>query len=76
MNRALPGKGIGDFKRLDEESYDPQTDGAIFKNYGTDTLLQKKENKRGLQEMLNLPKDDDAPLLAVVSRLVSHKGMD
>ena len=54
---------------------DPATDPDIFVNYTTKSLDKKQENKRQLQACLNLPQSD-APMIAIVSRLVDQKGMD
>jgi starch synthase len=67
-------KGI--LNGIDYSVYNPQTDNALFKNYGANTFEFKEENKKGLQKLLNLPEDASLPLIAVISRLVSHKGMD
>ena len=47
----------------------------IAKNYTVDTLADKAVNKRALREDLGL-EESDAPIVAIVSRLVSHKGLD
>jgi starch synthase len=60
---------------IDYESYNPETDPALFKNYGPDNLAEKEQNKTALQEMLGLP-HGDAPMIGVISRLASHKGID
>ena len=60
---------------IDEEFYNPLTDKAVFSNYGPYDMDGKAENKRELQKLLNLPVTD-APLIAVISRLASHKGLD
>jgi len=54
---------------------DPATDPDIFVNYTSKTLDKKKENKKQLQAYLNLPQTD-APMIAIISRLVDQKGMD
>ena len=36
----------------------------------------KTENKRALQRETGLPERDDVPMLSVISRLASHKGLD
>ena len=73
--RAHRGKLSGIRNGIDTESYDPATDPWIFANYSRETVVHKWQNKRALQEKLGLPVTD-APLLAAVSRLVEHKGMD
>ncbi|MDR1560239.1 MAG: glycogen synthase GlgA [Clostridiales bacterium] len=54
---------------------DPATDPDIFENFTADTLSKKKDNKRQLQAYLNLPQID-APMIAIISRLVDQKGLD
>lgn len=57
-------------------SISPKNDTRIFKNYTDRSLKNKKENKDAVREFVNLPVRDDVPLIAMVTRLVKHKGMD
>ena len=41
-----------------------------------ETLDDRAENKRRLQERLYLNQDPDVPMIGMVTRLVSHKGLD
>ncbi len=62
---------------IDYEVYNPETDPHIFARYGADSALEKKaENKLQLQQKLGLPQRADVPLMAMVSRLVTQKGLD
>ncbi|MDR1465513.1 MAG: glycogen synthase GlgA [Oscillospiraceae bacterium] len=61
---------------IDTVSYDPATDPALFVNYSAADLDGKAENKRRLQELLELEQDPRKPLIGMVSRLVTHKGLD
>lgn len=62
---------------IDNALYDPETNPNLYKNYNTETFIEgKAENKRALQERLNLPQRPDVPMIGLVSRLVSHKGLD
>ncbi len=61
---------------IDTISYDPATDQALFANYSAEAPVDKVKNKRGLQEYMGLPVREDVPLMGMVSRLVSHKGLD
>lgn len=61
---------------IDVESYNPDTDKDIFKNYSVDNMAGKAVNKRELQKLLGLPEKKHTPLIGMVSRLVSHKGLD
>lgn len=60
---------------IDYEKHNPETSNLIFKNYNADTVEDKRINKEKLQEQLGLP-IRDVPMLAIVSRVVSHKGFD
>ena len=48
----------------------------IYQNYSVDTREAKAENKRQLQRYFELPEEADIPLIGMVTRLVSHKGLD
>ena len=61
---------------IDIDYYNPETDKYIFNNYSIDNMAGKAVCKRELQKMLNLPVREDVPIIAVISRLVSHKGLD
>ncbi len=59
------------------DSNNPETDKALFKNFSLETVQEgKAENKKELQKMLGLTVRPDVPMIAMVTRLVSHKGMD
>lgn len=61
---------------IDTELYNPETDKDIFFNYSSDDFKAKAKNKQKLQELMGLPQKKDTPLIGMVSRLVSHKGLD
>ncbi len=62
---------------IDTVNYDPETDACIERNYTVkDVKDGKAENKRQLQENMGLPQRADVPVIGLVSRLVSHKGLD
>lgn len=61
---------------IDTISYDPATDQALFANYSAEEPADKIKNKLGLQEYMGLPVREDVPLMGMVTRLVSHKGLD
>ncbi len=60
---------------IDKDYYNPAKDKEIFANFSTRNMEGKALCKSGLQKMLGLP-ERDVPLVAVISRLVSHKGLD
>lgn len=61
---------------IDTISYDPATDQSLFTNYSAEDPAGKMGNKLGLQEYMGLPVRENVPLMGMVSRLVSHKGLD
>lgn len=61
---------------IDTVSYDPASDPAIFANYSAEAPADKVKNKLGLQEYMGLPVREGVPVMGIVSRLVSHKGLD
>ncbi len=60
----------------DTEVYDPAHDSALWAEFDADDLSGKAVNKAKLQEMFGLEVNSEIPLLAMVTRLVSHKGLD
>ncbi len=69
-------KLCGILNGIDCTSYDPKTDKALFENYDANDLHGKAVCKEELQRMLNLPVKAETPLVAMITRLVAHKGLD
>ncbi len=61
---------------IDVKSYDPATDSALFAPYSAENPAGKAVCKAELQKMLGLPVREDVPVVAMISRLVAHKGLD
>ncbi len=61
---------------IDYDYYNPQTDSEIAKNYTWRSAARKVENKLALQKEVGLDGRADIPLVSIISRLVSHKGID
>ena len=62
---------------IDVINYDPEKDANLAVNYTVKDVKEgKAENKRHLQEVMGLPQRADVPVIGLVSRLVSHKGLD
>jgi starch synthase len=70
------GRLSGILNGIDTEEFNPATDANLPARYSSADLSGKRECKKGLQEELNLPVSTDTPLMGVVSRLSSQKGMD
>lgn len=60
---------------IDTKLFNPETDSALFRRYGLDTIAKKAKNKSGLQALLGLPVADK-PLIGMVTRLSAQKGID
>jgi starch synthase len=60
---------------IDYQSFNPMTDPHLYVNYRS-SLAKKQENKVQLQAHLGLPVNKDVPMLAMITRLVSQKGLD
>ena len=72
--RSFKLRGI--LNGIDVINYDPETDKDVFKNYSADNVRGKYVNKRELQKLLGLPEKSNTPVMGMVTRLVSHKGLD
>lgn len=70
------GKVSGILNGIDLKFYDPANDPDIYKNFCAETAWEKTENKLAFQREYALPEDANAPMMAVISRLASHKGID
>lgn len=69
-------KLCGILNGIDTEYYNPKTDKSLFANYDVMDLSNKAVCKEELQRMLNLPVKPETPIIAMITRLVSHKGLD
>ena len=69
-------KLCGILNGIDYAYYDPKTDKSIAKNYTWRSLGNKYVNKAAFQKEVGLPERADVPLISVISRLASHKGLD
>lgn len=60
---------------INYHEFNPDKDPRIFRNYNSNSIENKKENKFALQKELGLPARE-VPVLGLVSRLVDQKGLD
>lgn len=74
--RMYSGKTTGIINGIDTDYYNPENDTAITETFTLDTIEKKAINKAALQKEFGLPVREDVPLIAMVSRLASHKGFD
>jgi starch synthase len=74
--RRYSHKLLGIVNGIDDTSYNPKTDRDIAVPYDFDSLEGKIENKQVLQQYFGLPEKEDTPIIAMVTRLTSQKGLD
>ena len=74
--RARRDSLYGVLNGIDMQRYDPSRDKSLAAAYSPDDLAGKKKDKAALQRVLGLQERPDTPILAMVTRLVSHKGLD
>ena len=61
---------------IDMDRYNPATDDHIAENFSLEDLSGKNIDKIALQRMMGLREEPCVPVVGIVSRLVSHKGLD
>lgn len=73
-HRAYDLHGI--LNGLDYDEWDAASDKNLVAPFSVEDLTGRQKNRRALQARLGLPQRDNIPLLAMVSRLTSQKGLD
>ena len=76
MIRKNNWKTRGILNGIDAEGYDPATDIAIAHNFTSTDFSGKVQDKLELQRLAGLREDAGVPVIAIISRLVAHKGLD
>ena len=62
---------------IDTGVFNPETDKALPAHYNADTFAEgKAQVKAALQAEVGLPVEPDVPVMAMVTRLAGHKGLD
>ena len=61
---------------IDVKGFDPRKDDSIAEPYSPAKPAGKAKNKERLQQTMGLQVRPDTPIVAMVTRLVSHKGLD
>ena len=69
-------KTRGILNGIDAEGYNPATDTAISHNFTSEDFSGKLQDKLELQKLAGLRVDANIPVIAIISRLVAHKGLD
>ena len=74
--RGHTDKLVGILNGIDYDVFNPKTDKNLAKNYDVKSLENKEENKKQICEYFGLKYNPERPLIALISRLVSQKGID
>ena len=75
--RARKDQLVGILNGIDTDEYNPNKDPMIVQNYNVVSQGKRKAvNKAALQEQVGLDIDPDVPLIGMVTRLSSQKGLD
>jgi starch synthase len=74
--RQTEGRLTGILNGLDLAAWDPAADKALAARFDAERLARRAMNKRRLQRDLALPAAPRAPLLAMISRLDTQKGLE
>jgi starch synthase len=74
--KMYKNKICGILNGIDTDSFNPADDDTLAAKFDINSLEKKKINKRALQKTFSLPVREDVPVIAMVSRLVAHKGFD
>lgn len=69
-------KLTGILNGIDVDSYNPQTDPAIPYKYSSSRKTGKAKCKAALEDRFGFEHKPEVPIMALISRLVSHKGLD
>ena len=70
-------KLVGITNGVDVSVFDPSTDPALAQNYSRENFAAgKAANKAAIQRELGLPERPEPPMMAMITRLAGHKGID
>lgn len=67
---------LGIVNGIDTELNNPEKDKELFNNYNFENVEGKSKNKIELQKNLNLPVNENTPIIGMVTRLAGQKGID
>ncbi|MDD3347710.1 glycogen synthase GlgA [Oscillibacter sp.] len=74
--RRCTYKLSGVLNGIDTKLYDPETDRRLSARFSAEHPEGKDADKAELQKLMGLRQEAHTPIVAIVSRLVSHKGLD
>ncbi len=61
---------------INTQIYDPKTDPCLASHFSFSDVSGKADCKAAIQQELGLPVKPDVPVIAMITRLASHKGLD
>ena len=67
---------VGILNGVDYSQWNPWTDPYLKQHHGENNLTVKRNCKRHMRQMLDLPDTSGTPVMAMISRLASQKGLD
>ncbi|XJZ26596.1 glycogen synthase GlgA [Bacillota bacterium Lsc_1132] len=67
---------LGILNGIDEDFYDPKHDSLIDQTYDYHNFTGKAANKKAIQQLFQLPENENTPLIVMISRLTKQKGLD
>ena len=74
--RGAQHKLCGILNGIDYDIFNPKTDKTLVKNYDIKSVSKKEDNKKYICEYFGLKYNPERPMFAMISRLVSQKGID
>lgn len=74
--REVSYKTCGITNGIDTDNFNPKTDKALYNVFGPDDLRGRAKGRKKLREALGLFPDEDIAILAIITRLVPHKGVE
>ena len=69
-------KLYGILNGIDMEEYNPATDPFLVKHFSASSMKHKLVNKHDLLKICGLEAEDTTPIIGIVTRFVSQKGLD
>ena len=70
------GKLVGIVNGLDTDTFNPETDTHLEKNYSLSSISKKVENKLAFQRQMALEENPHKMMVGMVTRLTHQKGID
>ena len=69
-------KMVGILNGIDYDTFDPEKDKFLSFDYNKNYISGKYKNKIAFQKEMDLPQNENIPIIGMVSRLTDQKGLD